>query len=412
MVAVLAIALSLVANWVASENITGLTGEVACSNVLPAVLLDPLGASACLFILGFILSPHVGQHETMSDVMIQRFGNTVGGLAAILSLIGSMLWAGAQYKAIISLTLSLQIFPPEFLEPLVALGLLTWSALGGLVADLWLDALSMLVVAPTMIALATMAWRQTSAEAFQAEQVHAWSVSPSLAANKFAVGLLGNLFTEELAGRVLTAESPGRAKLACSIASLLFGFIGLSPAILGVWAKSQGILQMEGHNLCDESQDQVIGLAVSRLLPEGELFGKEQSILVAILILESLNTVDTSILMCGKVMANQARRLQMFDRSWADHAAIVLALSMIIGVSKLGDNVWELAEWATAAVGAPLALLCILIPLRRIDGAAAGLSAMFAQLAFFLNYTEDGMPFLFAISIGGISYIALLSMGL
>ena len=53
----------------------------------------------------------------------------------------------------------------------MALGLLTWSALGGLVADLWLDALSMLVVAPTMIALATMAWRQTSAEAFQAEQV-------------------------------------------------------------------------------------------------------------------------------------------------------------------------------------------------------------------------------------------------
>ena len=161
-------------------------------------------------------------------------------------------------------------------------------------------------------------------------KVHAWSVSPSLAANKFAVGLLGNLFTEELAGRVLTAESPGRAKLACSIASLLFGFIGLSPAILGVWAKSQGILQMEGHNLCDESQDQVIGLAVSRLLPEGELFGKEQSILVAILILESLNTVDTSILMCGKVMANQARRLQMFDRSWADHAAIVLALSVSV----------------------------------------------------------------------------------
>lgn len=159
-------------------------------------------------------------------------------------------------------------------------------------------------------------------------KVHAWSVSPSLAANKFAVGLLGNLFTEELAGRVLTAESPGRAKLACSIASLLFGFIGLSPAILGVWAKSQGILQMEGHNLCDESQDQVIGLAVQRLLP-GELLGKEQ-VLVAILILESLNTVDTSILMCGKVMANQAKRLQMFDRSWADHAAIVLALSVSV----------------------------------------------------------------------------------
>ena len=68
------------------------------SQVVPAILLDPLGASACLFILGFILSPHVGQHETMSDVMIQRFGNTVGGLAAVLSLIGSCCGQGHNIK--------------------------------------------------------------------------------------------------------------------------------------------------------------------------------------------------------------------------------------------------------------------------------------------------------------------------
>ena len=268
MLPVLVIALSLVANWVGSENITGLTGEAACGHAFPAILLDPLGAATCLVVLGCVLSPYVGRHETMSDLMIQRFGNTVGGLAAVLSLIGSMLWAGAQYKAILSLALGLNLCPPELLEAIVALGLFLWSVVGGLMADVWLDALSMLVVAPTMLALAMVAWQQMPEGALQSEQLRALSVAPSLAANKFALGLFGNLFTEELAGRVLSAKSPRQAKMACFIACLLFGTIGLSPAILGIWSNYSGSLKMsEGQDLCD-SQDQVIGVAVQRLLPD------------------------------------------------------------------------------------------------------------------------------------------------
>lgn len=134
------------------------------------MLLDPLGASACLVVLGCLLSPFVGQHGTMSDIMIQRFGATVGGSAAFLSLLGSVLWAGAQYKAILSLASSLQLCADEFLEPLLALGLLLWSIVGGLMADIWLDALSMVVVAPTMIALAFVAWKLTPDSTLQAEK--------------------------------------------------------------------------------------------------------------------------------------------------------------------------------------------------------------------------------------------------
>jgi hypothetical protein len=54
-------------------------------------------------------------------------------------------------------------------------------------ADVWLDALSMLVVAPTMLALAMVAWQQMPEGALQSKQLHAWSIAPSLAANKFAV---------------------------------------------------------------------------------------------------------------------------------------------------------------------------------------------------------------------------------
>eukprot|EP00438_Fugacium_kawagutii_P019019 Skav234577 [mRNA] locus=scaffold2869:207684:209081:- [translate_table: standard] len=346
----------------------------------------------------------------MSEVMIHRHGRTVGGFAAILSLIGSMLWAGAQYKAILSLLLGLKICPIEVLEPMVALVLLLWSAVGGLMADVWLDALSMLVVAPTMAVLAVLAWKQLPDGALKAEQLHALSVAPSLAANKFAVGLFGNLFTEELAGRVLSARTERQAKVACLMACVLFGTIGLAPAILGTWSKHSGLLKSsENENVCD-SQDQVIGMAGQQLLPP-EFIGK-QHILVAILILESLNTVDTSILMCAKVMANQARRYQLLpEATWADHATVACSLAVVIGVSKLGDNVWDLAEEATECVGAPLALLCTLIPFqgRSDDRFAAGFGAILAQATYvFLKSKEDeGMPFLWAILGGGATYALL-----
>ena len=179
----------------------------------------------------------------MSDIMVHRFGSTVGGIAAALSLIGSVLWAGAQYKAIISLALGLNVCAAEWLEPAMALWLLSWSTVGGFLADVWLDAPSMLVVAPTMVILAALAWKQLPQRVLQAEQVHALTVAPSLAANKFAVGLFGNLFTEELAGRVLVARSPQQARLACLIACLLFGTIGLAPAILGLSSNYNGLLK-------------------------------------------------------------------------------------------------------------------------------------------------------------------------
>lgn len=74
------------------------------------------------------------------------------------------------------------------------------------------------------------------------------------------------------------------------------------------------------------------------------------------------------------------------------------------------STVWQLAEEATAAVGAPLALLCILIPLRlrRQDCVAAGLGAVLAQATFLFLKSDEGMPFLLAILVGGATYAAFM----
>ena len=82
---------------------------------------------------------------------------------------------------------------------------------------------------------------------------------------------------------------------------------------------------------------------------------------------------------------------------------------LVVGVSKLGDNVWELAEQATAAAGAPLAVLCILIPFQANDRWAAGVGAFMAQTIYLTMSVQNfgEMPFLWAILFGGMAYIII-----
>lgn len=412
------IALSLVANFIGSENFVGLTGAVACKGLIPAVLLDPLGAAASLVLLGVLLSRYSGQFSTFSGVIIDRYGSLVGGLASFMSLFGSLLWAGAQYKAILEIIESLGVVPKGLIEPTVVVCLWTWAHFGGLVADVWMDSISMLAVGPCICIVGVYALSKTPSAALVGEYNRAAAMLPTTrAANTFAVGMLGNLFTEELAGRVLLAESPRRARLACMCACLIFLVIGLAPAALGIWASSvPGLLIGEdGVHLCNKEggKDHVLAMSLGKL---SFLQGSEKA-LYLLLLVESLNTLDTSILMCAQVMELQlqvnAQGLARAD--WLPTIALAVSVALVAGVSKLGDDVWELGEYAVASVGAPLTVLCFFLPFQGVkpDNKAAFAGMLIAQLIYLgliglKDGTDDekGMPFVWAV-VGGITGHAL-----
>eukprot|EP00927_Polykrikos_kofoidii_P053992 TRINITY_DN48498_c0_g1_i1.p1 TRINITY_DN48498_c0_g1~~TRINITY_DN48498_c0_g1_i1.p1 ORF type:complete len:423 (-),score=68.90 TRINITY_DN48498_c0_g1_i1:63-1331(-) len=405
------IAASLVANFLASENLTGLMGEVTCKRAAPAVFLDPIGASASLALLGFVLSKFAGKFSSFSEVIIHRYGGFVGGFAATLSLTGSLLWAAAQYKAIVHLLNGAGI-PDSYVEPLIVTALTLWSTIGGLVADVWLDFASVVVVAPIILVVALTAFRESPHGAVWAEvQQVRGSVFSQETANMFAVGALGNLFTEELAGRVLLARSPLAARTACFVAAAIFLIIGLAPALLGVWARGAlSLTDAEGNNLCDE-QDDLLPLALRQLFPELPALERTMSF---VLIFESMNTIDTSILMIANVVHSQVARLlpgQSAQRnSLGSVATIFSTTSVVVGVSKCGTSVWELGEMATSTLGAPLAVLCLFAASSR-GGPNAGLvGGVVAQCVYFV-LVAVGYKMVFVVSVvaGVVAYLVTAS---
>lgn len=213
----------------------------------------------------------------------------------MLCWVCSVLYAAAQFRAIVGIIGAAAPAVARdsiLIESLVAGGLCAWAALGGVMADVYLDGASVLVVAPVMLAVGAAALAATPHEAFVNEAWHAAASLPSQrAANLLAVGVLGNLFSEEIAGRILLARSPAHARWACFLAAAVFLVVSLAPVALGVWASSAGVLAGDAR-LCELNQDGVLAAALHELVPRWAQGA--QPVLAAVLVVESFNTLDTS----------------------------------------------------------------------------------------------------------------------
>ena len=183
------------------------------------------------------------------------------------------MYAAAQFRAIVGIIGAAAPAVARdsiLIESLVAGGLCAWAALGGVMADVYLNGASVLVVAPVMLAVGAAALAATPHEAFVKEAWHAAASLPSQpsqrAANLLAVGVLGNLFSEEIAGRILLARSPAHARWACFLAAAVFLVVSLAPVALGVWASSAGVLAGDAR-LCELNQDGVLAAALHELVP-------------------------------------------------------------------------------------------------------------------------------------------------
>ncbi|HEX5840351.1 MAG TPA: sodium:solute symporter family protein [Anaerolineales bacterium] len=140
---------SVMATWFAAETLMG-ASSTAYQYGFQGVIFDPFGAAACLFLSGFLFTRVMrrARYLTVVDFFERRFGNGMTVLASILQLMTYFVWTGAQMVA--AGTIVHALFPAVPLEVgmiLVAVWVVGYTMLGGMLADTLLDFIQMFFTA-------------------------------------------------------------------------------------------------------------------------------------------------------------------------------------------------------------------------------------------------------------------------
>jgi SSS family transporter len=140
---------SVMATWFAAETLLG-ASSTAYQYGFQGVVFDPFGAAACLFISGFFFTRLMrrARYLTIVDFFERRYGNGMTVLASIAQLMTYFVWTGAQMVA--AGTIVHALFPNVPLEVgmiLVAVWVVGYTMLGGMLADTLLDFIQMFFTA-------------------------------------------------------------------------------------------------------------------------------------------------------------------------------------------------------------------------------------------------------------------------
>ncbi len=140
---------SVMATWFAAETLMG-ASSTAYQYGFQGVVFDPFGASACLFLSGFLFTRVMrrARYLTVVDFFERRYGKWMTVLASILQLLTYFVWTGAQMVAAGTIVHALfPVVPVWGGMILVGLWVTGYTMLGGMLADTMLDFIQMFFTA-------------------------------------------------------------------------------------------------------------------------------------------------------------------------------------------------------------------------------------------------------------------------
>jgi SSS family transporter len=248
---------SVMATWFAAETLMG-ASSTAYQYGFQGVIFDPFGASACLFLSGFLFTRVMrrARYLTLVDFFERRFGKSMTVLASILQLITYFVWTGAQMVA--AGTIVHMLFPAVPIEVgmiLIAIWVTGYTMLGGMLADTTLDFIQMFFTAGGVLMIFL----------FVMHQVGGWSAMTNLSETLYnpnpytmvpdkeagylgyfggmgwmywvaawmAIGF-GSVPTQDLFQRSMSARNEATSVWGTYMAGILYLFFGVMSPVIGI----------------------------------------------------------------------------------------------------------------------------------------------------------------------------------
>ena len=378
----LPLTLSIFATWFGAETILGSAAAIA-EGGLSGARAEPFGYAICLVLMAlFVAGPiRKSNYVTISDFFRERYGKKAEIASAVVSVIISVIWAGAQLLAVAAI-LETVVGIPGYVTLLAAAGIvIVYCYFAGLKGDIATDVLQgvflMVGIVILFLAVADRAGGVTALLAsIRPEQLRLVAEGETLFAriDNWMIPVIGSLVTQEALTRFLAAKSTRTAQLSCLAAAGLYLALGMLPVLIGLGGTHLGVAGAEGDNF--------IPAMALELLPTMLAI-----VLVGALFSAILSTVDSNLLAVSSLVSINLMRKSHGRRSEKEQLQIarmttVLAGLGALGVAFSGSNIYELLAM-TSIFGQGGIMVATMIGLRSgFGGAGAALASLFACVAF------------------------------
>lgn len=390
-------ATTIVATWFGGGMMMGGSGAAYDDGML-GVIADPFGAAVCLFLVALFFARIIRRLKilTFVEFIEQRFGRVCAMIAAVVSMISSMMWTAGMLVAFGIIFESLTGTP-------IVTGILggafivvVYTAIGGMFAVAYTDFVQMLIIAIGLIVLLIVVlinvggwgaitqqlpedtWRMLPLE-HTAEQwlnyIRAW----------FIFGL-ADIGSQSLMQRAASARSERVATNAFYVAGFAYIGFGMIPVLLGIIGS---VVMPDLAN----SESILPAMALEFLHPVAV------AIFVGALLAAIMSSADSTLLSVATILGTNI--LPIFRPEPSDRMRIITARVGIVvgGIVSVLMALYAMQVFETALDANLLALAAVIVPFimglwwKKANRTGA-LSAMVAGIVVWLlsSYVYPDLP--------------------
>lgn len=405
---------SIFATWFGAETCIGTSGAVY-KNGLSSIHADPLGYTICLLVMAIFFSKVLWRKKitTIPDLYRTRYSSVTEKLAAIIMIPSSIIWAGAQVRALGQILQSTTEFGPVVAVTLAACVVIIYTMSGGMLADAYADLIQGIAIIVGLIFLLVSIISDlgglSSAIALIPKDKLTFGGGEMLGISflgrveLWMVPILGSLMSQELVSRVASSRSEKIAHQSALRAAGIYFLVGCIPVVIGLL----------GVNYLPNLQDSE---TIMPILAKSHLNYFFYIIFVGALVSAILSTVDTTLLASSALLSHNL--IYPSFPAFKDSKKVLIArvCTLVSGViayviAYTSDSIVGLVETASS-LGGPTILVITIAAIWDKRGnsfnAIFAIGMSFSAWVFAHFFIELDFPVIFTVVVCLVSYLGSL----